>query len=389
MRRLPSAILAALLAALVLAATPAGAAPRQVPPAWLGVTAVGPMLWAGTDIDAEMDRMVVNGVETIRLPFDWILVQPYRTAAAVPGNERSRFRDVRGVPSDFSRYDRLVGAAARHGIHVLPVVVDAPAWSRVRASDAGSPPRDPRDYAAFLRALVERYGPNGTLWAEQPGLPRLAIRDWQLWNEPSINDRWRTQPFARSYVALLRATRPVIKRADPGARVVLAGLPNFSWRDLESIYRAGGRPHFDVAAIHPYTFLVRNVVRIVQLNRHVMTKYSDQRKFTMLTEVAWSAGRGIVRDNPGFETLTEAGQAARIAEALPALARVRLRYRISRVYWYDWLSPEAGSPNAFDYTGLRKLVDGRIVNRPAAGAYRRAAQRLEGCVKAEVATRCQ
>ena len=76
---------------------------------------------------------------------------------------------------------------------------------------------------------------------------------WQIWNEPNTST-WPIQPFAKTYVALVRAARTAISRVDPGAKVVLAGMPNYSWHDLETIYRVrGARRLFDVVAIHPYT----------------------------------------------------------------------------------------------------------------------------------------
>jgi hypothetical protein len=161
--------------------------------------------------------------------------------------------------------------------------------------------------------------------------------------------------------------------------VVLAGLPISSWVDLGKIYRAGGRRWFDLAAVHPYTALVSNVVRIVQLNRTTMSRYHDASKPILVGELSWSSGRGHVRESHGFLTLTERGQAARIAQALPALAAVQRRYRISQVFWFDWMSPPIGSPNAFDYSGLRRRErDGTIVSKPALAAFSTAAARLEG-----------
>ena len=65
--------------------------------------------------------------------------------------------------------------------------------------------------------------------------------------------------------------------------------------------------------------------------------------------------------------------------ALPALAAVRARYRIAQVFWFDWLSPPLGSPNAFDYSGLRRRNrNGSIVDKPALAAFRSAALALEG-----------
>ena len=59
---------------------------------------------------------------------------------------------------------------------------------------------------------------------------------------------------------LLRASRRALRAADPGARKILAGLPNYCWSALRKVYKAGGRGAFDVVALHPYTGRPRNVV---------------------------------------------------------------------------------------------------------------------------------
>jgi hypothetical protein len=351
-----------LLAVLVLAVpAAAGAAPRQVPQGWLGVTAGGPMLDQPVNLDVETAVMAGAGVETVRLPVFWNDAQP------APGT------------TDLSLVDRFVAAAAARRIRVMPVVTGTPAWARLRPRDIYSPPRGTSAYASFMALLVRRYGPAGSFWAEHPQLPRMPFRFMQAWNEVSLRGYWSVQPFARAYVALLRATYRAIKREDPGMKVVLAGLPNYSWLDLPKVYRAGGRPWFDIAAVHPYTMAVRNLVRIIRLNREVMARFGDARKPIMATEVSWSSGRGYVRETRGFLTLTEAGQARRVAEVLPALAAVRARHRIAAVFWYDWLSPPLGvSGNAFSYSGLRRQTANGIVSKPALAAFRRAALRLEG-----------
>jgi polysaccharide biosynthesis protein PslG len=354
-------LLAAVAALLLAAPAAAGAATRQVPAGWLGVTAGGPMLDQPVDLNVEAQLMADAGVESVRLPVFWNDLQP-----------------TPGTP-DLSLVDRLVGAAAARRLRVLPVVTGTPGWARLRPRDYASPPRGTAAYAAFVVALVRRYGASGSFWAEHPELPRVPIRAIQVFNEVSLRGHWSVQPFARAYVALLRATYRAIKREDSRMLVVLAGLPNYSWRDLPKVYRAGGRPWFDLAAVHPYTFAVANVVRIVRLNREVMARFGDARKPILLTEVSWSSGRGYVRETAGFLALTEQGQAQRVGSVLTALAAVRARYRIAGVYWYDWLSPPLGvSGNAFAYAGLRRQTSDGIVSKPALSAYRRAALRLEG-----------
>jgi hypothetical protein len=353
--RLSPLLLAALLA---LAMLPATATARDVPRGWLGVHADGPLTEPGNGLDAEWAEIGAAGAETVRTAFDWRDAQP-----------------VAGAAPDFSRSDAVVAAAARRRLRVLPVVHRTPAWAAERPSDGpASAPRGTDAYAAFLTALVGRYGPRGSLWAERPDLPRMAIRDWQIWNEPNLTRYWTTQPFARPYVALLRASRRALRRADRSARVILAGLPNESWIALRSIYRAGGRGSFDAVALHPYTGRPRNVLKLVEFGRRETRRFGDARVPIWVTELSWPASKGRTTGVPGFVT-DDRGQAARLRAGLTLLARARRRLRIGRVIWYTWISRE-GSANDFDYSGLRRLRDGRIVSAPSLSAFRAAARRL-------------
>ena len=362
------------LIALALAALPAGAAAeRSVPRGWLGVIADGP-LTSGGAMDGEWDLMASSGAEGVRTAFYW------------PSAQRDG-----AVPPDLAHLDGIVLQAARRGLPVLPIVTGTPGWAASRPHDETSPPRDPRLYADFLRTLVARYGPGGSLWAEHPEVAARPIRDWQIWNEPNLTRYWtppRGQGFARGYVKLLRAAHRALRGADRGSRTILAGLPNESWTALRQIYRRGGRGSFDAVALHPYTGKPRNVVRLAELARKEMRRFKDGRKPIWITELSWPAAKGKTKNTTGFET-TDRGQAQRLGEGLELLARARKRLRIQRVFWYTWLSRE-GSPNSFDYSGLRRERGGRIVSVPALDAFRSAARRLQGCAKAPGdATRCR
>jgi hypothetical protein len=357
-------LIALVVVLLALLAAPAGAAERRVPPGWLGVTADGPL--SATD-DAEWDRMAGAGVESVRVAFRWFRLQPEPQAI------------------DFAPTDAVVAAAARRGIRALPVVEQPPAWAATRPGDLSSPPRDPAAVEAFLTALVGRYGPAGTFWAEHPELSRLPIRAWQIWNEPNHAGVWSEQPYAPSYVRTLRAAAAGIRRADSGAKVVLAGLVNRSWLALRELYKAGAGGLFDAVAIHPYTSKPKNVVRLAELARQEMRRRGDARLPIWITELSWPAAKtrsaqGKVKRRFGFE-VTPAAQAARLRKALALLSASRARLRIGHVNWYTWLSAEAG-PSSFDWAGLRRVRDGRAVSTPALAAYTRAARRLEGCRKA-------
>ncbi|HEY7619522.1 MAG TPA: hypothetical protein VH834_07100 [Solirubrobacteraceae bacterium] len=349
------ALLAVLVAALCL---PAGAAAR-VPRDFFGVMVNGPLDQPAFALDAESATMRRDGVGTERMEIAWDLVEP----------QKGQY--------DFTLPDRKVLAAARAGIDVLGLIVRTPGWAAAKQGSPFSPPRDPADYAAFAKALVARYGPNGQLWREHPEVRRRPVRAWEIWNEPNLGLYWTQQPFMRGYARLLNTTYAAIKRADPGATVVMAGMANFSWRDLSRLFRKGGRKlRFDVAAAHPFSGRPSNAVKIVELNREVLDRNGARTKPIWLTELTWSSAKG--RKTPltqNWET-TEAGQAQRLLEAYRLFIRARHALRLQRIYWYTWVTVDRASSNSFDYSGLRtQLPDGRVVDKPAARAFRTAVRR--------------
>ncbi len=382
-------LLLTLACTLLATLAPPASAARSVPRGWLGTVADGPL--TGRDAarhDGEWDRMAGAGAESVRAAFYWREAQPYGSFTEVPAERAAAFRDEGGIPTDFTEYDAVVGAAARRRIGVLPVVHRTPDWAAERPGDLASPPRDPQHFAAFMATLVRRYGPGGAFWAEHPELPRAEIRSWQIWNEPNLTRYWTRQPFAPSYVTLLRAADTAIHAADPGARTVLAGLPNESFEALRRIYRAGGRGAFDVVALHPYTGRPANVVKLVRLARDEMRRGRDSTLPVWITELSWPAAQGRTKNTAGFET-TDRGQAERLATGLRLLAKERRRLRIGRVYWYTWLSKPGGG-NSFDWSGLRRLRDDQVADAPALAEFRRAARRLQGCAKVSGdASRCR
>ncbi|HSD80478.1 MAG TPA: hypothetical protein VLB47_07450 [Solirubrobacteraceae bacterium] len=351
---MPRRLAALLLALLATGLATAGAADaRPVPAGFFGVMVNGPAIAPGFDLAAEARAMRAAGVRSWRVEMPWDSVEPARGTYA------------------WAQTDREVAAAALGGMRVLGLVVRAPAWAS-GSSNPFVPPRRPSDYAAFVTALVARYGPHGSLWAENPGLPRRPVREWQIWNEPNIRVYFARQPFAKPYAALLRAAYKAVKRADPGATVVMAGLANFSWRDLAKAYAAGVRRWFDVAAVHPFSGRPANTLKIARLNRSVMNRSGDRRKPLWVTEYTWSSGKGKTRNHTvkGWET-TEAGQARRLRAGYRLLIGDRRALRLRRVYWYTWASVDRRSANSFDYSGLRKLTpDGTLRDKPALAAFR-------------------
>jgi hypothetical protein len=352
----------AVAAALLLALAPAAHA-RALPSGFYGVMADGVLMTLDDErFAAELALMARTGVETIRPVVYWADMEPQR-----------------GGPILFGGLDRVMRQAALNGLRVVPVVLRAPAWARVEPDNFASPPKDPKDFAAFLRALIGRYGPSGSFWADNPDVPVRPQRDWQVWNEPNLDRYWSSPtPFPRAFARLQQAAYRAIKRADPGARVILAGFGNDSWNAFRAAYKGGlTGDMYDVAAAHPFTGKVRNVMKIVRLNRQVMAEHGDGRKPMMITEITWPSAKGTRATTTAGYEVTPKQQAVKLREVYRAFIRHRQRFRIERVIWSTWLTTDCCSDNSFDWSGLRR-VDPRKpsaepVDKPAYFAYRRLA----------------
>jgi hypothetical protein len=340
-----------------LLAAPAGAA---VPRSFFGVMADGPLLSGRVDVAAEQRLMGASGVGSVRLAVQWRELQP--RAGAAP--------DLRAL-------DAFVAGAARARVDVLPVMLGTPPWAAVDPGDPASPPRRAATYGRFLATLVARYGPSGSLWRGAGAPPRRPIRRWQVWNEPDIARYWHArEPWPRGYVRLLRGARAALRRADPGAQVVLAGLTNRSWIDLRAVYAAGGRGLFDLAAAHPFSARVSNVARIVGLVRREMRRAGDARTPLLVTEMSWSSGAGRSALNYGWRR-PRPGRRRGSARRCRGWRR-RARGTGSRASTGTrGCRPRRGSADSFNYSGLRRLdAAGRPVSKPALGAFRAVARRL-------------
>ena len=117
------------------------------------------------------------------------------------------------------------------------------------------------------------------------------------------------------------------------------------------------------------------MLRLVRYARRVMRRRGDARKPLVLTELSWPSAKHKAPPRYGFE-VTERGQADRLRAAVLRLAASRRALRIRSIYWSTWISYDQDRSYPFDYAGLRRFRDGRIVAKPAFYAFRRVARRL-------------
>jgi hypothetical protein len=147
--------------------------------------------------------------------------------------------------------DSFYRLAASRGVTILPLINTNP----VPATDAAR-----QAFAELVRAHVQRYGPRGSFWAQNPDLDRSLAPDvFEVMNEPYIE--FLGGPYnPAGYAALVKRTAELVRPVDPTVRLAMATATTFfggsrsgaPW--LSALYEAvpNLNDYFDVAAVHPY-----------------------------------------------------------------------------------------------------------------------------------------
>ncbi|OQY19354.1 MAG: hypothetical protein B6I34_09665 [Anaerolineaceae bacterium 4572_32.1] len=156
------------------------------------------------------------------------------------------WRDIEGAGKghlDWTVPDRIVEQAQNYGLKMVVRVDHQPVWA---GTAHNGPPENYEDYGDLLEAMALRY--------------RGRIQAYAIWNEPNLAREWGGRPpNAVEYVELLKTAYRRIKKVDPEAIVISAGLtPTTQWNDaavpdtvfLQQMYDAGAASYFDVLGVH-------------------------------------------------------------------------------------------------------------------------------------------
>jgi hypothetical protein len=181
-----------------------------------------------------LDDAVAVGAKWIRTDLPWDLVQP-------------------SGPNGYTwgAVDRVVTAANKRGLKILPILDAPPFWARESAckTQVNCPPASDSAYAHFAAVAAARYAPRG-------------VHAWEIWNEPNI-PVWLPKPDPAAYEKLLAATSAALRKADRHAFIVLGGLAavptqpssNFvsAFDFLTAVAELGGTKYVDAVGYHPYS----------------------------------------------------------------------------------------------------------------------------------------
>ena len=254
---------------------------------------------------------------------------------------------------DWGGVDQAIAANADGGLTTLPFLFGTPPWAGNHDGCEGEcvafAPRSEETREAFARfaaAAVRRYGPHGAFWDQRRGLPYRPVETWQIWNEPNLSSFYRPAVDPIGYASLVQAAAERIRRADPHAKVVLAGLSGtdtnakristssfltqlYSVRDIAA--------SFDGIAVHPYDRNVRGTLDQIENARTIAAMNGDHPDL-YVTELGWSsAGKrrwGLVK--------TPDGQARLLRLTLTSLLDNADRLDLRAVYWYAWRDTDRG-----------------------------------------------
>jgi len=315
-----------LLLVVVLPALMPAAARAYLPPGFIGISPQNP----GTAKDYAL--MQEAGIYSVRLPLYWAAVEPENPAFT----ERH-----------WDAFDHEVRLAAEAGLEVFPFVTASPKWVTPLGIDLPvANPWQRRAWGSFVRAVVDRYGPDGSFWREEDELPYLPVHRWEIWNEENIVT-FATRPEPKRFATLIRIAGRVIHREAPGSQVILGGLfgrplqipPNVASGDyLSRFYRAHNvKRYFDGIGLHPYVADARAMGAQLKNLRRIMRRHGDFGTPLYVTELGWGSESGPTRWQRGLW-----GQAYQLSKSFAMLSANRERWGVGGVWWFTW-SDEGGT----------------------------------------------
>jgi hypothetical protein len=347
------------LIALVLALLPAAGASAKTPKGFFAIA-------EGTRADEpDLRQMHDIKVKTMRLNLLWRAVEPQKGVYHWP--------------------DARVAALARNGISPFFTLYSAPRWA-VHSSFLGAAPlkgEAKRAWKTFVKKAVKRYKRGGEFWRTHPDLPQKPVKAWQIWNEPNLpkyfakagTSNLRQVPHApKAYGKFVKTTGKAINKADKRAKVILAGLsgnpkkkkmaPEKFLKKFLKVNKV--EKQFDAAALHPYAPKIKKYTKRISQVRKALKKGGAKKKKLWLTEVGWGSANDKYSLNKGL-----AGQATMLKKSFKVTLKKRKKWKIERLYWFDWRDPAGQAPTVCSFCGSAGLLKHDRSPKPAYKKFKR------------------
>jgi hypothetical protein len=271
---------------------------------------------------------------------------------------------------EFAALDRKVVDSQSHGVNLLLVLGQSPAWASARPAEkngykpgfAAEPTRI-SDWHNYVETVARRY--------------KGRIKEYQIWNEPS--DKTHYTGSVEKLVELTCEAYRILKAVDPSILVVSppssGGARHVEY--LDRFLMLGGRRCIDVVAHHLYVprLAPEATISIIQSVKAVMRKNGVADLPLWCTEVGWWIEATDFAAEPemvargGWRRLNAVNDLDAFIQRTFLIARSE---GVSRLYWYAWnnrhgwsLTTAAKSPKAGvrGWNAVVELLDGRRVEQ--------------------------
>ncbi len=221
----------------------------------------------------DMELLKRAGIRVLRVSFGWDAIETSK------GTYNWLFWD-----------DYVKMAVEEYGITLVPYVCYTPSWNSTGDTTNfwNHTPKEYEAFGNFMTALVGRY--------------KKWIKTWELWNEPDIDAYW--SGTSADLAKLTKIGAEAVRKADPEAKVVLAGLAHDT-KFLRALFRDHGiSPYVDVVNCHSYFETwsgepLETVLDYVHTIADIIAQYGNGQSLWM-AEVGYSTFRrpdGIVSDS--------------------------------------------------------------------------------------------
>ncbi len=174
---------------------------------------------------------------------------------------------------NWSVYDTKFANAVAADLRPIALVRNNPSWA---ADNPNGTVTDIGDLKAFLDALVERYDGDGFL--DAPG--NVKVEYWELYPEPDKDICWGHN--GAEYAEMLAQVQPVMKDANPRAKIMNGGLA-YDWFEdqggpfvrsfLPDVLATGGGDYLDMVAIHYYPIFIFTISAKMEEVRDILNSY--------------------------------------------------------------------------------------------------------------------
>lgn len=330
-----------------------------------------------------------DGGET-GLHLDWVRLMSYSHV-----KQTFAWKDLepRQDSWDWEQADRIMDEVERRDLRMIARLGQVPDWAQPESDDSietddshDVPAEDMADWRDFCFTIADRY--------------KGRIVAYQIWNEPNLTREWGNErPDPAGYVTLLAECSGEIRKADPDAILISAGLaPTGNYDEiatpddvfLDQMYRNEFQQYIDVVGVHATGYAPPEVgpddveqegrgrwftFRRIEDLRKIMISHGDEARQMAIMEFGYTTDTR----NPDYAwyAVTEEEQADMLKRAYeyatehwrPWVGLMTLIYMPSpgwipedEEYWWAITTPDKGHrPAFFTLANMQKVCDDFII----------------------------